>query len=237
MVGKTLTNKTPAKNEIVELTFFACLYENQIEEFKEKLSTYADLEQPWLITHEIAPLTHQHSEGNHFHTYCYMSLQSYSNFRETILRKHFGLKGKGLKGEHGKMYGKEVVRDGNCICRYILKQKGTYLTNMSESQINKLMEEAPEVDKKAERERQWQAEIFQHITDNMTVEDIQSIKYTYGTRKIKELIVRKYIKDGTGRDCPRNSLDRYVRIWIMHFSDFDEDLKVELILNFNVCIN
>lgn len=235
MSKKTSTNPKPAKNEIVELTFFACLYENQMEEFKEKLSAYADLEQPWLITHEIAPLTHQHSEGNHFHTYCYMSLQSYSNFRETILRKHFGLKGLGLKGEHGKMYGKEVVRDGKCICRYILKQEGKYLTNMSHSQIQKLMEQAPEVDKKAERERQWQESVFKHITDNMTPVDLEAVLYETGTRKIKELIVRKYIKDGKGRDCPRNSIDRYVRIWIMYHSNLDEAHKVELIVNFNVC--
>lgn len=173
---------------------------------------------------------HKETDGEHFHFYVHMLPKDYDSYAKRIITK-FKLKaGRNhiVKGGTGRQYGKvKEIENHERMQIYTVKDKNLR-TNMSEEEIDAL--KAQSFEKKSENDHF--NKLMKFITDSMTNHEYMLLVDEIGdVSSIQKYIILFHIKEQSNRDVSRNTLDRYVRMWIMYHSGLSDVERCNLIRN------
>ena len=87
----------------------------------------------YLITAESKPY-------EHMHYYVEMTEQRYENYRDKVFRSQYKLSGRATK-DKPRQYGKvKILNDRERYLSYIMKEKGPYVTNMTQEELDAIPE-------------------------------------------------------------------------------------------------
>lgn len=108
----------------VNTYFYATIKHDKINDIINILEKYINENTRYIITCETAKHTHIETEGQHMHFAVEDFDKKYDNFRNTVLKGKYGLRGKAKDGKP-KQYGKtdkDKIRDEDKYLCYICKE-------------------------------------------------------------------------------------------------------------------
>ena len=113
------------------VAFMAHIPTSQLTKVHEVIKQYATGK--YLITAESKPY-------EHMHYYVEMPEQRYLNYRDNVFRKQYKLSGRAT-AEKPRQYGKiKILNDRERYLSYIMKEKGPYVTNMTQEELDAIPE-------------------------------------------------------------------------------------------------
>jgi len=120
--------------------FMVAIAHDQSANFVNYLEKYIDPMTPYVIGLETAKDSHQDTSGQHFHVCCNMTDKQYDSFRNTILVKHYQLRGQAKDGKPRQYGSVRNVRDKTKMLQYTVKDKNIIYKNFSLEKIQELIE-------------------------------------------------------------------------------------------------
>jgi len=142
--------------------FMCALSHDQSANLVNYLEKYIDPMSPYIIGLETAKDTHQDTSGQHYHVCCNMTDKQYDSFRNTILVKHYNLRGQAKEGKPRQYGSVRNVRDKTKMLQYTVKDKNIIYKNFTLEHIQELIESSYHRPDK----RDLRKEILQYLGEN-----------------------------------------------------------------------
>lgn len=185
----------------------------------------------YVMSAETAEGSHQDTSGQHFHFACEMSDAAYAAFAKTLFIDKFNLKNGGRGQRTGNKYGKvDKIRSLDKMIGYVLKD-GTFWTNMSENDIKYYREYGFKKKKSYKKELKDDfEEMMEHITNEYNHQSAMAyIDKDRVAPCLKKIIFMYHIRKNEKRkDLSRVQMDRLIRLWVMYYSGYEEEMKYEI---------
>lgn len=185
----------------------------------------------YVMSAETAEGSHLDTSGQHFHFACEMTDVAYHSFAKTLFIDKFKLKNGGRGQKAGNKYGKvEKIKSLDRILGYTLKD-GTFWSNMSEEDIKYYRQFGFQKKKSYKKELKDDfEELMAHISAQYSHQSAMAyIDKDLVGPELKKIIFMYHLKKQEKRkDLSRVQLDRLIRLWIMYYSPFEDELKYEV---------
>lgn len=124
------------------LFFYAQIVHDHVPTVRELLESYISDEAAYIIAKETSPNSHKETNGEHLHFAVDMSKKQYDAFRNTVLVKKYGLRGKAQK-DLPKQYGTvKNVRDEMKMLSYTVKDQNIIYRNIDLKTIQGYIEKS-----------------------------------------------------------------------------------------------
>lgn len=169
------------------------------------LARYLDPSGQYLIAHEISELSHEETDGHHYHVIADMSVQKYHSFAKYLFKDKWNLNGRATKNR-ARQYGKiKIVRDWSKMFSYTMKDDN-FITNFTARDLKLLQEQAF---KKPEEDED--TKIFNLLLS--MIEGRMSIETPVG---IADFVLGYYMKHYPTRNPSRTMIHRLALRYFLH---------------------
>jgi len=206
------------------LAFFFAIHHTEIDWLEEKLKTYLQDPNNYVMSMETSTTTHQETEGQHIHILATMGSSEYKKFSTIVIRK-YKLSGKAQNGK-GRQYGKlNVIRDLGKMLSYTLKDNN-FRTNMDEQLIKTAYDKSYKKEEKLDEETKIMNYIKeQHIKFKCShlCLDWKDPEPIFGFRSaaisVIEYFKQKNIETKIRYSLSRNQITTYVNKYFLYESE------------------
>ena len=214
----------PLLMDQVPHAFFCAVRHERTDEILEILKQY-DIGS-YIIGKEKAEDTHQETDGEHLHFYVEMIPRDYNAFAKRCFIKHLGLRGRAGGGKP-RQYGKvSFIENVELMQAYTLKD-GDYVTNMTDAEIQRLAEQSF---KKNDREK-MRKKVMNACSEAMAhAWKTNSNEPTY--RVLRDAVVLAHIREQIKADVSRNIIERYIRMYVLYYSEMSEQEKMDFLTTY-----
>lgn len=185
--------------------FMCALMHDQSCNFVNYLEKYIDPTAPYIIGLETAKDTHQDTSGQHFHVCVNMTDKQYDSFRNTILVKHYGLRGQ-ARGGRPRQYGSvRNVRDHTKMLQYTVKDQNIIYKNYSLDTIQDLIQSSYHRPDKRDLHSDvikylmlYEGEVYPPIYDldhaNIQYDSVEKLTITYLIKKTDKIPTKSLVQ-------------------------------------------
>jgi hypothetical protein len=184
--------------------FYAAIKHDKIDEVINILEKYINESTRYIITCETAKYSHIETEGQHMHFAVEDFDKKYDNFRNNVLKKKFGLRGKVNDGKP-KQYGKtdkNKIRDEDKYLCYMCKEANIENIYYKNYDLKTIQDYIARSYPKEESKSAYQEALISYLDDNkhtFTRDTGTDIEYRYipsiHTDALEEMILKHYIQE------------------------------------------
>ena len=199
-------------------SFMCALRHDQSCNFIQYLEKYIDPMTPYLIGLETSKDTHQDTSGQHYHVCVNMTDKQYDSFRNTVLVKHYGLRGQARDGK-ARQYGTvKNVRDKTKMLQYTVKDHNIIYKNFTLNQIQELLDSSYHRPEK----RDFHKELVQFLDspELFLTWEIDNPDCLYGQTEINyytmEKTIVEYLVKNSDKIPTKSLIQSLVRSYLIH---------------------
>lgn len=209
------------------LFFFAQIAHDNVPTVQELLDTYIQDDASYIIAKEISKTSHKETNGEHLHFAVDMTKKEYDAFRNTVLVKKYGLRGKAQK-DLPKQYGTvKNVRDETKMLSYTVKDQNIIYKNIDLKTIQEYIEKSY----KKKEKTTYQEELMAYLKTFPTGYFFQTEQTFYtgsvehepriDFRKIQAEILQHWVLNAS-KPLSRCQLQFYTNLYLQfHFPEFN----------------
>ena len=207
------------------------LWHDQSANFVNYLEKYLDPMAPYIIGLETSKDTHQDTSGQHYHVCCTMTDKQYDSFRNTILVKHFGLRGQARDGKPRQYGSVRRVRDKTKMLQYTVKDKNIIYKNFSLEKIQELIESSYHRPDKRDLHRE--TTIYLMENDRYLYPEVCDLNQELIMYDAIEKMLITYLVNNTDKIPTKSFIQSLTRSFLTHRARFYNNSKnIEELLNY-----
>lgn len=207
--------------DLVPHAFFCAVRHERTDEILEILKKYEI--GSYIVGKEKTPDAHKETDGEHLHFYVEMIPRDYNAFVKRCFIKLLGLRGRAGGGKP-RQYGKvSMIENVELMQAYTVKD-GDFLTNMTEAEIQVIADKSY---KKADREKMKQKVMKSCAAAMADAFQKNSHEPTY--KILCDAVLLAHIREEIKADVSRAIIERYIRLYVLYYSEMSEREKMDFI--------